>query len=563
MSLRTFVFRAFVFVLLASGLLSDASVAALAKVDRRTQQIAEALRRFGQNPQAVMNAQPPKFDANGIQLNAHSSPFSTRQIRNREFVELKNDWRERHAARAPRGDVQSDSAPARNDRAEDVVSQPESMVYRLDEMEKLGLTKGNTARQPWSGDYWAFYKGTLAARYADPLFPQSKDWKANFDYVSALGRSRGEIFATGKPELINQLSPAEKYDLLVDVADPKRGGLTARMWNQGREYYRSEGTVAEWMGICDGWAPAAFMMGRPQHAVTVLAADEATPITFYPNDIKALASQLWASGSYDYHAQIGSRCDDKQPPADENGRIRSEECFDVNPATVHLTLTHQLGAQHESLVMDASFDYEVWNQPLSGYRYSYFNPQTLQPVSSLAEATVARKDFVSDKFAAYRSSESVAVVGIALDLSYVNEDDHPKPVLFDDESRDLVLTARYLYDVELDATGQIIGGEWYTNLHPDFFWRPEAYTRAISVGDSVAVGGWDGKTAIPTSWVRGANRALGEGQPLAKLVETLIELSAEPMPAPVPLPSPSVAPSPEPLPSPSPSVTPSPSASPS
>jgi hypothetical protein len=559
MTFRKFVFRVGVLGVLSAGILGGVSLAASAKSDHRTQQIAELLKRFAKDPKAAMNAQPPRFDSSGNPVTVHRSLFSSQQIQSRDFLELKNNWRERHSPSNPRGSAEEDASPAQNDRAEDVVIHPESMVYRLEEMEKLGLTEGKALKQPWSGDYWAFYKGTLAARYADPEFPQDKDWKVNQDYVSAPGRSRGEIFAAGKLDAINQLSPAEKYDLLVDVANPNRGGLTSRMWNQGRSYYESEGTVADWMGICDGWAPAAFMLSRPTHAVTVLAADDETPITFYPHDIKALASQLWASGSYDYHAQIGSRCDDKKPPMDQNGRIRSEECFDVNPATVHLTLTHQLGAQRASLVMDASFDYEVWNQPLSGYRYSYFNPKTLKPVATLAEATVLREDFESDKFAKYRSDDSVAVVGIAMDLSYINEDEHPKAMLDDDQSRDLVATARYLYDVELDKSGQIIGGEWYTNLHPDFFWRPDSEARAISVGDSVAKGGWDGKSALPTSWIKGANRAASEGQPLATLVEKLIELSNL---QPVPLPSPAPSQLPLPAPSATPEPLPSPSAAP-
>lgn len=30
--------------------------------------------------------------------------------------------------------------------------------------------------------------------------------------------------------------------------------------------------------------------------------------------------------------------------------------------------------------------------------------------------------------------------------------------------------ANYIYDLELDAKGNIIGGEWYNLYHPDFIW---------------------------------------------------------------------------------------------
>ena len=52
------------------------------------------------------------------------------------------------------------------------------------------------------------------------------------------------------------------------------------------------------MGICHGWAPAAFSIERPENGFTVKAADGVTDIYFWPDDVRALASLHWAHSSY-------------------------------------------------------------------------------------------------------------------------------------------------------------------------------------------------------------------------------------------------------------------------
>ena len=114
-------------------------------------------------------------------------------------------------------------------------------------------------------------------------------------------------------------------------------------------------------------------------------------ITFYPADIKALASLLWASAST-VTRFIGGRCNDKNPATDANGRVISAKAFDTNPGTWHLSIVNQLGVARRSLVMDATYDYVVWNQPVAGYEYRYFNPQTMRLAKTLEDATVERRD---------------------------------------------------------------------------------------------------------------------------------------------------------------------------
>ena len=84
-----------------------------------------------------------------------------------------------------------------------------------------------------------------------------------------------------------------------------------------------------------------------------------------------------------------------------------------------------------------------------------------------------------------------------------------------------------MYDLELDAKGNIVGGEWYTNAHPDFLWVPDQKERAVSPADRFLRGEWNaGKEALPASWTSAAVRASQGQQPLAKVVEALIEASS-------------------------------------
>ena len=78
------------------------------------------------------------------------------------------------------------------------------------------------------------------------------------------------------------------------------------------------------------------------------------------------------------------------------------------------------------------------------------------------------------------------------------------------------------YDLELDAAGKVIGGEWYTRDHPDFLWTPPAGSRAVTRHEAAATGEWDNTQPLPESWRVAAQAAAREGTPLATLVESMI-----------------------------------------
>lgn len=475
------------------------------------------LQRFAANPKQVMNDAPERWDAQGRAV-SDDSPFSPQAIQSGAALAARDAERVIQLTAGLREGIQA------NDRPQNLVDGGAITMPTLESLEANGLTQASLSQQPWSDDYWGVYKGILGARYADPDFPANQgniglDWRNNHDY--AVSHPASQIVASGDPDAIDALSPSEKYELLIG---DEKGTLTKRMWQTGQRYENTTGQVETWRGICNGWSPAAFMLPRPEQTVSLMAADGQRQIAFYPSDAKALASLLWANGrtSIKY---IGGRCNDLNPAEDANGRVISQKCFDTNPATWHLAVTHQIGLARRSFVLDATYDYQVWNQPALGYSYSYFNPQTGYYADDLTSARVPMGEFTADKFRAYRSKNAASVVGITMDFTYVHET-LPSHEGSDSASQDSLRTVRYFYDLELDARGNVIGGEWYANLHPDFLWVPKPGTHARSTAENQASGSWSGAGIVPNSWRKAALSAENQGQPLGKLVETLLNLAS-------------------------------------
>lgn len=487
--------------------------------------LQKSLDAFAENPAQEMGRLPEKRDPEGSLIKQPFTPFSASDLGDGHFA-LHRDTVRKTFSTVVDGvfisleDCIPGKAPIESgDRAENLV---DALRYAsLDSMEKAGLRKATLSTQPWSDDYWAIYLGCLGKRYADPDLPRSSDWMENREYVRQ--NPAQKILSSGDACAIDLLSPSEKYDaLLGDSA----GSLTAAMWAQGESYYNQSGEVESWMGICHGWAPASYMLPRPRKPVTVWAADGKTQLTFYPADIKALASLLWASAST-VTKFIGGRCNDKNPATDANGRVISARAFDTNPGTWHLAIVNQLGAAGRSLVMDATYDYEVWNQPVAGYDYRYFNPQTMKLVKTLDDAKVAKRNYSRDPFKKYRGRSAAAYAGVIMQVRYMVET-APEQRDSDGPNYDAVNTVIYKYDLELNADGRIIGGEWFTGkCHPDFLWTPPQNARATSPADQQATGSWEANQVLPQSWRRAGISAASRGMPLAKVVETLIRLASD------------------------------------
>lgn len=396
------------------------------------------------------------------------------------------------------------------------LNEGENYISNVYEMEKKGLNKADTKVQPWGGSYWPLYQGQLGNTYQDKDYNtfifsirRNLDWKKNVkDYKKRALEVHPKIYDLSEEELA-KLAPSEKYDLLLGDTS---FDLTNRVWNFAEKWgnekkwgflsainlpdgYRipnSNKMMALWEGICHGWAVAAGHSERAEKTVTVTLPN-GKKMPFYPNDIKALVSLMWANSTIQSNVIFeGNRCNKKNPDKDKNGRYidvekdRDDEkllprCADVHPGIFHVSMVNILGVEGRSFVVDKTAEAAIANQPVSGYELYYFNPKNGKE-APLSEAVISRADYGDkDPFKVSRNAESTHIVGVEVKLKYIDWE-FPKKKETNSVADDVIKDFSFTYDLELTAEGKVVGGQWRvarkggpgvfnTKTHqPDFFW---------------------------------------------------------------------------------------------
>lgn len=389
-------------------------------------------------------------------------------------------------------------------------------VSNIFKLQNTHLTQGQTQYDIWAGSYWPIHQGLLGLRFADPDFPQSKDYLVN--YNDHLLRPPEILLASG---YTNRLSPAEKYDLLVGDTN---WTLTKAMWARGQKSLGEYGFVPTWTGICHGWSAANNMgVKAPRQSVVVTDVTGQHVIEFYKQDIKALISYLWAESSTD-SIQAGNRCRQEIVLKDIYQRPTDASCLDSNPMAWHLAITNRIGLFKKSFVMDSTAGPEVWNFAVKGYDYSYFNPRTFVTTHNLRAAIEPLDTMTLDKYKNYRSPRTKYVVGIVMDAFI--------PALISpavNEGRnDRTKSYNFVYDLELDEHYNIIGGEWHSVARPDFIWSYGATGRAMTAEDVTLTEPWDLDSRLPNTYAARAVQASQKGKVLARIVESLLNESTTP-----------------------------------
>ena len=373
-------------------------------------------------------------------------------------------------------------------------------VTSLVEIARLGLNEGKTGLDLWSGSYWPHYQGALGVRYRDPNFMTLIEKNEQWDKHKEL-RDKLPLYTYGGKE--NLLSPAEKYDLLVGDSEMS---LTKYSWEVG-EKNAVGGKVKTWRGVCDGWSSAAQKMPRPVKTVT-LKAPNGAPITFYPEDIKALGSLMYAR-SQGAPIFLGKRC------RNQVLGLFTGACAETNPGTFHRALVNRVGKMKKTFIADVSPGGEVWNYPVDSYKVTYYNvfdDSESKDFTEVMETFDKKKKFAKE---GKRHKNTYAIVGVKLDVNY--RDMRPANLLETDSVlQDKVLTKNYIYDLELDYNNNILGGESFSKNLPDFIWAPNDRTYPLS----------DAEENTPAlSLVELSRAAAKQGQPLSKVIEKLFELS--------------------------------------
>jgi hypothetical protein len=390
---------------------------------------------------------------------------------------------------------------------------------------------GESSLDLWSDDYWRTRWGQTSYRYSEKKhFPNYAT--AIADYAQpAFWESIANLPAEELRLKTTALSPAEKYDLAVGDGS---FALTNQQKQAGKYDLTPSGDVEPWMGLCHGWAAASVMVSAPTKSLSVTGLRE-TELMFYPADVRALVTLHWANAN---HAQnfIGGRCRAKNAEIHPNGRLKKQSCFDTNPATFHLALANLIGLRKHSFVMDVQFDYEVWNQPLKSYKFTYFNP--LDPAKQSAawkdvavdydDVFKTRDRFQNPKTRGVRKgsdnddSAIKKMVGVIATVTYLVEFE-PPPHIPSGISEDLE-RVQYTYDLELqeiNAEWIPSGGEWHNNAHPDFLWVPRARTFASSPHDKNDIH-FDGKTPPSEELTQVATQASTSGLPLCRVLKHLV-----------------------------------------
>ncbi len=369
-------------------------------------------------------------------------------------------------------------------------------------VEHEAMRAANLGMQTWSGFFWPNYLGGLGYRYNDGSFPRG-DWAASRAYVAR--RPTDQV-----PNEL--LSPSEKYDLVMGITPESPDSLTAKQWNLGRAEYNDTGNVETWQGICHGWAPAAVNFVQPVRSVTF--STRRGNIRFTPDDVKALGALLYANGRAEM-VFAGVRCYTDEPTADRQGRVTNPECFDMNPADWHLIITHQIARKRQAFVMDVENSRQVWNKPVVGYSFQWFNIGNGRD-GTLAQSMRTAAEARRYRYGSYRNPNTAYVVGVRMETIYLDG----APV---GSTGYRTKTATYHYDLELDARQRIVGGEWRGNKHPDFAWKPKVVRLPTTDGDPAVAGFNPWELVVTPGWREAALNSIRHGAPLMKFVKYLFD----------------------------------------
>ena len=269
----------------------------------------------------------------------------------------------------------------------------------------------------WPGSYWPHFRGSIAWRWNAE---ESRDF-----YYKSPRISQAQSMSQAQ---INELSPAEKYDLLVGRDDYP---TVDKMWR-----ITSRGSPV-WYGICHGVAPASIHHPEP-NPITLTSVDN-IDITFYTSDIKALLANFYARESQTGITQIGRRC-----YLTWFGRA----CSDVNAGAFHMILANKVGLQKVGFIADLDRGREVWNHAPVSYQSEILSLNQFKELSSpFAVSSVEVKTTV--KYAASIQPHHEPIIGTPI-AEYYQRDYH--------------------YYIELNTQGEIVGGTWLSWQRPDFLW---------------------------------------------------------------------------------------------
>ena len=325
------------------------------------------------------------------------------------------------------------------------------MVLKMSELPLKGKLLDN--RMAWSDSFWPANKGGIAYRWNQPEAPL-------FTYKM---HSKEEIMSMSEADL-EKLSSAELYD--ISQGDYKYS-LTRKVLksNSPKDLW--------WEGICHGWSLAASHYPEPDKVV--VTNKDGVRVPFGSSDVKGLLSLHDAFNSKGAYTRIGDRCaaygkvegeafpEDGPIGVPSKKAANSSECRDVNAGAFHVVLAGMIGINSQGFVADVDRFNDVWNQPIKAYESEI--------VESIAVTADDLKSGITKKLRVKTAmtygdelefrSEELEKEGV---IGFVTKE----PVTGTPMQTDTV--RNYEYVLEINANGDITGGEWISESRPDMLW---------------------------------------------------------------------------------------------
>ncbi|MBM75668.1 MAG: hypothetical protein CMK59_09730 [Proteobacteria bacterium] len=274
---------------------------------------------------------------------------------------------------------------------------------------------GHLGYEPWSDSYWPKKDGGIAYR-----------WRVGESHDFTL-LTEDEILH-GDIEVIANLSPAEKYDIFAGNYDFP---LTHTVLSA------TSPDEASWTGYCHGWTPASSEYKEPNPVV--LENEDGVRIPFGSSDVKALLSfyrgEVVTSTyvQHEWRAQtrvIGGWCGSENPS--------DPSCYDTNPGAFHIALANRIGLEGRDLYLDADISRQKWNQPI----YAYETKVLYDRIPSEVASSNAVREYI-----------------IQSEVSWTLEIE-PMWIPVVNTNHQHTKTQTYLYTLEVDEAGEIVGGQW-------------------------------------------------------------------------------------------------------
>lgn len=273
-----------------------------------------------------------------------------------------------------------------------------------------------------------------------------------------------------------ELAPSEKYAKLFLSAEQGKQMTDWIQKNHGKDVPGVQG----WFGICQGWTGASINEKMPLKKIAVKkytysgrtylglcsAAEIAQPngpcVSFETGDLTGLLAESYSAADARF---VGYRCDTAAVNFryDGSGRIQQPNCRS-NAGTLFLAATNFIGKGQRAFAINAVNNDEVWNQPAFSYTISRYDTVSEADAAKAVDATKTRYEW---------NTAARGFRRVTLTLTWAVESYGPPT------GQPQTRSAGKTYDmiVELDASGNVIGGEWIgssKNDHPPFFWAPVA-----------------------------------------------------------------------------------------